>query len=230
VDRVVLTPAKNPTTIQIWGSIALATEKGGHAYAKPERGYLYYKAPAGKEAVCRREWNDLKKAAGTGQVIGFGGSYNLQALGKVRKAGTKPQPDPEVPDVYPLGNGLVKVNVNMQRGPYPNWGPIRDLLELPAPKTPGEGDLVPSGEITLVARNILARKRTEVKYVFELESASGDREKGSVAAGKKETRWAPKMKVKAGEKYTWRVHVTEGNRKGPVATSTFVVKGGKSRK
>src|SRR5438093_12816589 len=75
VDRVILSPSTDPTTIQIWGSFVLAEERGGKSYGSPQRGYLYYKAPQGKEVVCRREWNDLKKAAGTAQVIGFGSSY-----------------------------------------------------------------------------------------------------------------------------------------------------------
>ncbi len=105
VDKVVLEPADAPTTIQIWGSIALAKGERGSSYSDPVRGYLYYKAPSGKEDVCRKEWNDLKKAAGTAQIIGFGSRYDLKALGKVRKASEKPA----APDAYPLANGLVKL-------------------------------------------------------------------------------------------------------------------------
>jgi hypothetical protein len=224
VDKVVLDSAKAPTTIQIWGSIALATEERGQAYATPVRGYLYYKAASGKEAVCRKEWSDLKKAAGTAQVIGFASSSDPAALGKVRKANEKPRE----PDVYPLGTGLVKVDEASERSH--NWTPIRNLLALPAPKVPGEGSLVPRGEITLVTRNIPDKKRTGVKYVFELESDSGDKEKGTVEAGKKETKWTPKLKLKAGEKYTWRVQATQDSWKGPVVTSSFVVKRGKPSK
>src|SRR5262245_36086583 len=136
VDRVLLDPKDAPTTIQIWGSFTLATKTGGRAYGPPEHGYLYYKAPPGKESVCRREWNDLSKAAGTGQVIGFGSSYALTTLGKVRNAARKP----ESPDVYPLGDGLVKVRTDT------DYSPIRNLVELPAPMTPAEGALVPDGE------------------------------------------------------------------------------------
>jgi hypothetical protein len=223
VDKVILAPSSAPTTIQIWGSIALAREKGGHRYSDPVRGYLYYKAPPGKEDVCRKEWNDLKRAAGTGQVIGFGTSYDLKSLGQVRKANEKP----ELPDVYPLGNGLVKIDMNNERGPFPNWTPIRNLLALPAPQEPGEGDLVPPGEITLVVRNIADTKHPRAKYLFELEGTSGGKEESTIEAGEKETRWTPKLKLKAGETYTWRVRATEGEWKGPVATSGFVVKGKK---
>src|SRR5260370_5483897 len=116
VDKVVLEPADAPTTIQIFGSFALATKGGGLTYGEPVRGYLYYKAPSGKEEVCRKEWNDLKKAAGTGQVIGFGSRYDLKNIGKVRKASEKA----ESPDTYPLGNGLVKVAEGADFTPFSN--------------------------------------------------------------------------------------------------------------
>jgi hypothetical protein len=215
VDKVVLEPADAPTTIQIWGSFALAMEKKGETYSDPVRGYMYCKAPSGKEDVCRKEWNDLKKAAGTPQVIAFGSRYELAALGRVRKSNDKP----EAPDTYPLANGLVKVEDN------PEYIPIGKLLALPAPKTPAEGDLVPPGEITLVVRNNADKKHAKAKYVFELEGKSGDKEEATVEVGDKETKWTPKMKLKGGEKYTWRVKATEGDWKGPVATSTFVTKG-----
>src|SRR4051812_41932395 len=77
IDKVVLAPPDAPTTIQIWGGIALAVRDGGKEYGTPRRGYLYYKIPPGGEALCRREWNDLKKAAGTGGVIGFGSNHEV---------------------------------------------------------------------------------------------------------------------------------------------------------
>jgi hypothetical protein len=217
VDKVVLDPADAPTTIQIWGSFALATQPGGRAYGDPARGYMYFKIPTGKEDVCRKEWADLKKAAGTGQIIGFGSSYEFKKLGTVRKAAEKP----ETPDNYPLGNGLVKFNDDT------DIAPDRGLRSLPAPQTPADGDLVPPGEITLVVRNIADKTRTKLKYVFELEGSSGDKEEGTVEAGDKTTKWTPKLKLKAGEKYTWRVKATEGDWKGTVATSGFTVKGEK---
>src|SRR5262245_30933277 len=83
VDKVVFEPADSPTKVQIWGSFTLATRPNGKAFSSPVRGYLYYEAPSGKEAVCRKEWNDLKKAAGTSQIIGFGTSRDLSAQGTV---------------------------------------------------------------------------------------------------------------------------------------------------
>ena len=215
VDKVVLAPKDAPTTIQIWGSFVFATRTGGKSYGEPVRGYLYYEVVSGKEDVCRKEWSDLKKAAGTGQIIGFGSSYELKSLGKVRKADEKPKS----PTAYPLGNGLVKADAD------PDYTPVRALLTLPAPQTPAEGDLVPPGPITLVTRNIADKPHAKAKYVFALKGTSGGKEEATVEAGEKETKWTPKLKLKAGEKYTWTVRATEGEWKGPVATSHFVVKG-----
>jgi len=220
VDKVVLEPSNAPKTIHIWGSFIFATQTKGRSFSKPVRGLLYYMAPQGKDEVCRKEWNDLKKVAGTGQVIGFGNSYDLQSLGKVRNAGTTLGN----PDTYPLGSGLVKCRTDT------NYGPIRNLLALPAPKTPAEGDLVPPGNVTLVVRNMADTRHARAKYVFVLQGARGEKEEGTVEAGTKETRWAPNLKVKAGEKYTWSVRATQGSWKGPVATSSFVVKGQRHKK
>jgi hypothetical protein len=217
VDKVVLSPTDAPTSIQVWGAFSLVTEHDGAEYGAPQRGYLYFKAPSGKEATCRKEWNDIKKAAGQGQVLGYGSNRDVKGLGTVRKADKKP----ESPDEYPLALGLAKFRSDI------NYAPVRNLLSLPAPRTPAEGATVPPGEVSLVAGNIADKKRTKVKYVFELKGANGDKETGTVDAGEKETKWAPKLKLKAGEKYTWRVHATEGRWKGPVATSSFVVKGEK---
>ena len=217
VDKVVLEPADAPTTIQIWGSFALAKGQPGDDYSDPMRGYLYFKAPSGKEDVCRKEWNDLKKVAGTGQAIGFGSRYDPKTLGKVHKASEKP----EAPDAYPLANGLTKIESD------DNYEPIRNFARCRRLQTPAEGDLVPPGTLTLVVKNMLDKKHSKAKYVFELEATSGGKEEGTVEAGDKETKWTPKLKLKAGEKYTWRVRAVEGEWKGPVATSSFVVKGEK---
>jgi hypothetical protein len=226
VDKVILAPDDVPTTIQIWGNFCLATEKGGgtrstQVFTSPEYGYLYYKARTGKEDVCRKEWNDLKKAAGTAQVIGFGSYFNddytLQAVGTAHKANEKATS----PDVYPLVNGLVKVDENDN-----NNNPLAlKLLALPMPRTPMEGDLVPPGEINLVVRNSADKKHAGAQYVFEVEGASGEKEEATVEAGDKKTSWTPKLKLKAGGKYTWRVWAVDGDWKGPTATTRFVVKG-----
>jgi len=215
VDKVDLSPPDAPTKIQIWGSFVFPTGLGEKSYTEPERGYLYFKASPGTEALCRKEWNDLKKGAGSGHVFGFGSIEDSKKLRKVRKADQKP----ESPDIYLLGNGLVRFTTTTTHVP------VRTLLALPAPLTPADGAQVPPGKVTLVTRNIIDKSHPKARYVFSLKDALGDVEVGIVEPGDRETRWTPKMTVKPGAKYSWSVRATEGDWKGPIATSSFVVKG-----
>jgi hypothetical protein len=83
VERVVFEPAEpGAERLQVWGAFALAD--GGLdrplTTSAPVRGYLYFRMPAvapglitaDDQAMIRREWNDLKTVAGTGQAVGFG--------------------------------------------------------------------------------------------------------------------------------------------------------------
>ncbi len=219
VDRVVLEPSEGaPTRAQIWGTFVLAADRRGQSYGQPQYGYFYYIAEPGKEDVCRREWADFRRAAGTGQVIGFGHTYELKGLGRLRGPGVEAQS----PTPYPVGNGLTKVT----RGP--DYPPIRELLTAPAALEPTDGGLVPPGPITFAVRNIPDRAHAGARYVFAVQGPGADQETSpEVKAGDKVTKWVPKLALKAGEKYTVRVRATDGDWKGPVTTVHFTVKGGK---
>jgi hypothetical protein len=112
VTNVVMAPDdKAPATAQIWGACAPANgsyqENGTWVpgwYDAPRKGYMYYAAPKGKEDIVLREWSDLKKVAGTGEVVGFGSRG--QNVGRVRLATEQPRD----PDVYPIHNGVTKLN------------------------------------------------------------------------------------------------------------------------
>lgn len=83
VDKVVLEPSEaSPQRVQIWGAFATAAAKFGDEYLPPVRGYLYYKLPSEKADLAVREWNDLKRLAGTGQVVSFGARW--MPSGRVR--------------------------------------------------------------------------------------------------------------------------------------------------
>lgn len=129
IDKVVLEPADQKLEhIQVWGAFALAKVlKGGRGdeYEPPVRGYMYFSIQPGKEDVCRKEWADLQRVAGTGQCLGFGSRY--QPKGRIRMA----TEEAKKPDAYPLGYGLAKMENRATE--YP---PIKALLELPAPATP----------------------------------------------------------------------------------------------
>ena len=105
VDKVVFEPSEAaPQRVQVWGVFALAVPPGD-TYTAAARGYMYFTASQGREAVAKKEWADLKSVAGTGVGVGFGARYT--ATGTVRKATEKVAN----PDVYPIGgNGISKVH------------------------------------------------------------------------------------------------------------------------
>jgi hypothetical protein len=128
------------------------------------------------------------------------------------------------PDAYPLGVGVIKVNTGTNYDT--DYPPLRALLQLPANKAPSDGSLEAPGKITLVARNIWDRKHHNANYVFEIQDVAGAKETSTpVPAGDKETKWSPQMKVKAGEKYTWRVWAVDHEWKSTPASAVFIVKG-----
>ena len=120
IDKVVFEPdASAPERIQIWGAFAHASKQNRFDYEEPRRGYLYFSLKPGKEAVCRKEWADLKSVAGTGQIVGFGGR-GLE-MGRLRKADEKVAN----PDVYPVAWGLAKIDDRNS-----DYKPIRELRAL----------------------------------------------------------------------------------------------------
>jgi hypothetical protein len=112
VEKVVLEPSDAaPQRIQIWGAFALSDRKSGSSYGPAQRGYLYYSCPSGQEAVCRREWEDIKGVAGKNIGVGFGERYS--ETGRIRKADEKPA----MPDVYPIARGVVRLSAGHESLP-----------------------------------------------------------------------------------------------------------------
>lgn len=124
VDKVAFEPNENsPERIQVWGGFALATGRG-ETYTEAARGYMYFTAPPGKEALARKEWNDLKAVAGSGQIVAFGSRW--RPIGTVRKADEKPAK----PDPYPLEMGLVKITSSTEPDRRADYKPVKDLRTL----------------------------------------------------------------------------------------------------
>jgi hypothetical protein len=116
VDKVVLEPNETaPERVQIWGAFALAVNPGDR-YAPAEGGYLYFEINRDKPALCRNEWADFKRLAGTGQVVAFATRYG--AKGRVRPADEKPA----APEAYPLGSGVTKIRDH-------DYAPVRQVRE-----------------------------------------------------------------------------------------------------
>src|SRR6266550_1702147 len=123
VDRVVFEPSEaTPERIQVWGGFALAKTENRNDYHDAERGCLYFKLRPGDEAVCQKEWADLKSVAGTGQIVAFGSRSENKAI-TLRKAEAKL----EKPDGYPKGWGMNKVQPR-------NYAPLNQITKLQGKK------------------------------------------------------------------------------------------------
>lgn len=118
VDKVTLEPsAEKPERIQISGVFARATPNDRNLYDAPQRGYLYFTLPIGREDLARREWNDLKELAGTRKVVALGSRDGIKP--RIRRTDEKP----EGADVYEVNAGLVKIRSDT------DYAPVKSLLE-----------------------------------------------------------------------------------------------------
>jgi hypothetical protein len=132
VDRVVLEPSDAaPERIQVWGGFALAKRDNRDDYHDAERGYMYFKLRPGDEAVCKKEWADLKSVTGTRQIVAFGSRFDEPAP-KVRNADAHA----DNPDPYPKSVGINKVRMR----DYPPLKQLEKLME----KTGGAKDSPPA--------------------------------------------------------------------------------------
>jgi hypothetical protein len=134
VDRVVFEPSEAaPERIQVWGGFAIAKGRNGYEYHDAERGYLYFKLRPGDEAICKKEWADLKSVAGKKEIVSFGSRYEQGEL-KVRKSDAKA----ENPDLHPKSWGMTKTGMR----DYPPIRQLEKLMSQGAPATkasPGSG-------------------------------------------------------------------------------------------
>jgi hypothetical protein len=279
IEKVIQEPKEGtPDRIQVWGVFVIGSN-GGREHSAPTRGSMFFTLAKGKEELCRREWADLKRVAGTGEVVAFGSSR--APTGTIRKPKAKVEPAApleaakladliadlgseefaarekatrllasqgdhahpalqkaldgkvsaearrrierllarEKPDPYPLGFGLTKLDGDYGR----HW--VNLLGAVPAPVSPAEGSAIEPGKVTLKTKNVACSDHKSAGYVFEIEEAtSGKEESPVVAAAEKETEWTPRMEIKAGKKYTWRVHPVDGKWKGPNAETSFLGK------
>ena len=118
IDKVVFTPdAANPTTAQVFGVFSVARATNPNDYEPAARGYLYFTL-AGDEPQVRREWNDLKEVAGTGQIVAFGERMKLKPRVRLNTEA------PTGPDPYVIGTGVYKINGRT------DYAPIRALADI----------------------------------------------------------------------------------------------------
>jgi hypothetical protein len=220
IDRVELEPNDQaPERIRIWGVFALADGmviRDGqpvaydmNRYHPAQRGFLFYRVNQDNAKATLAEWADMKTVAGTGRVIGFGSRFGQ--LGTVRRANGPATP----PDTFPLGFGIAFTLTS--NGPDQAY----EILRVPAPVSPADDGRAPAGSVQLVARNVTD---ATVMYVFEIEGPGGATETSPpLSPGEGQTRWTPRVQLKNGETYTWRVHTTKAGWSSQPAVATFGV-------
>lgn len=228
IEEVTITGAGTvDETVRMRGVFSLAT--GRNEYKPPIYGDMLFRLKKGDEEICRKEWADLKRMAGTGQVVAFSGRYlrrtrDYAELGRVYKPGQEPAKSGEALTPYSSNIGVQKVRISM------NYLAHRRVACFPMPSSPVNAT-VKAGEIRLVARNAVVKER-RIEYFFEIATSDEQTESSSsVAPGKKETSWTPKMTITPGQKYSWRVwtviqakNLQNGKTeswKSPVATVEF---------
>jgi hypothetical protein len=96
VERVEFEPnAQSPERIRIYGAFAYANGdlRTPSSLSPARRGYLYFRLPPVQGPVTRneveamkREWNDIRSVAGTGQAIGFGNWFYFGSFDQFRES------------------------------------------------------------------------------------------------------------------------------------------------
>jgi len=211
VDKVLVEPSEGPAErVQIWGAFALAAKESRNAYAEPQRGYLYCGLEQGKEEECRKQWEDLRRLARSGQAAAMASRH--AKLPRVRRASEKP----EKPDAYVTGWGLHRFQRRL------DYEPVRRVLAVPLPKSPADGGSVPPGKVTLVCGKLPGVKEG-ARYLFEIDGRNQKEKSPAIEPGKEDSSWTPALELEVGIEYTWRVRLKEGDWEGPVVNATFKV-------
>jgi len=255
IDKAIVEPDREaPATIRLWGAFSLAARGPGDRYDPPVRGYLYYSVDPGKERECRAAWNDLRRAAGTGQCVAFASRYGEK--GRVRRAGEAPRN----PDPFPAALGVVKLRARSDIA--------ERLLAVPRPVAPADEDLIPPGKVRLAVRDEAPPRRDpkpdgdggsggfsgasgdlkveggdggdgggvrekaapapaagKTVYVFEIESPSGKKERSpEIAPQGGKAEWTPSMAIDSPGRYVWRARRIEDGRPGLEAAMEFSAK------
>ena len=123
VQKVVFEPSEAaPKTLQVWGVFVWVDGglKSPGPINLPLRGYIYFKLPEGaaEASAAKKQWMDIKAAAGTNQIIAFGdwkyaGPFEdlyIPVSGGQEDVRVRKQNEaPAKPIAYPIKTGLVKV-------------------------------------------------------------------------------------------------------------------------
>jgi hypothetical protein len=111
VDQVTFEPDEaSPRSIRISGVFVVPVRLSSGDYRAPQRGYLRFQIRPGEEEAVRKDWNEIRKLAGTGQVVGFGQYWMLDpsdpsgSLHRSLEVTVHPDDKNGEPETYPLPN------------------------------------------------------------------------------------------------------------------------------
>jgi hypothetical protein len=125
VDKVVFEPDESsPERIQIRGLFVVPIPISSGLYKAPQRGVLYFSIPPDRKEIAGKEWVELKRLAGSGQILGFAaywvpnpsdpqGNPHTSLVVHVHKNGPL-----GLPDAYPLGIGVLRIDEGHRPGDY----------------------------------------------------------------------------------------------------------------
>jgi len=111
IDKVTFEPGdSSPAFVRISGVFVVPVPMSSGKYGSPQRGYLYFRIPPGREVQALKDWKELNVLAGTGRVVGFAdywvpnpsdpqGNPHHSLEVTVHTA-----PDDASPGLYPLSN------------------------------------------------------------------------------------------------------------------------------
>jgi len=137
-------------------------------------------------------------------------STSAEAKTRIERVLADLQPDP-----YPVAFGLARIRADQSSDH------VKLLRTFPLAFSPADGSVAQAGAVKLIAGNIAAAN-SKPKYFFEIENPAGEKESsGAVEQGERQTEWSPKLQLKSGEKYTWRVWADDGKTRGPAADAIF---------
>jgi hypothetical protein len=112
IDQVTFAPQRSlPNIVRISGVFVVPVPMSSGLYKAPQSGYLYFRLPHGREQEARKDWKELKKFAGTGQVVGFA-SYWVPNPNHSLEVRVHSDGDTASPVAYPLAHpqGIVKAS------------------------------------------------------------------------------------------------------------------------
>jgi hypothetical protein len=117
IERVVFEPDEaTAERVQVWGAFVYADGGEATETSPVGRGYLYFRLPAsslarpGELDLVRREWQDLKAVAGTGQAVAFGQWGYIGGFSGLRPDASRTNP-PYILERAPQGGAQADLRV-----------------------------------------------------------------------------------------------------------------------